>query len=136
MTKSREALLRHLLLAGDRAAWALLGAGIGVRALTAHRQPATMANSAIRADVHQPFDVHRDFGAERAFDLVITLDHLTQLVHVGVGEIANAQRRVDARLAQDIDRVAATDAIDVRQTVFYFFCRLNFFFFFFFYVQP
>src|SRR5437868_7290065 len=37
-------LLRYLLLAGDRAAWALLGTGVGVRALTANWQPTAMTN--------------------------------------------------------------------------------------------
>src|SRR4030095_255684 len=55
-------LLGHLLLAGDRAAWALLGAGVRVRALTANRQTAAMADSPIGTDIHQAFDVHGDFG--------------------------------------------------------------------------
>src|SRR6476659_6979094 len=58
-------LLGHLLLAGNRAAWALLGAGIRVRALTTNRQTATVADSAIGSDVHQALDVHGDFSPER-----------------------------------------------------------------------
>src|SRR5918994_3694899 len=45
------------LLAGDRLGRSLAGAGIGVRALTAHRQTTAMTQSAIAAKVHQPLDV-------------------------------------------------------------------------------
>src|SRR3954469_4179163 len=38
-------LLRHLLLAGDRAAGALLGAGVGVRALPTDRQATAMTDA-------------------------------------------------------------------------------------------
>src|SRR6267378_2639027 len=67
-----------LFLARDRAPGTLLGARIGVRALAAHRQILAMTGAAIRPDVHQAFDVHRDLGTQRAFDLVVALDHLPQ----------------------------------------------------------
>src|SRR5256885_2195070 len=93
----------------------ILGSGFGVRALPPHGQATAMANAAIRANVHQSLDVHGDFGAQRAFDFVVALDHLTQLVDVGVGEIANPKRCVDSRLAEDVDGVAPADAINVRK---------------------
>src|SRR3712207_7571679 len=40
-------LLRHLLLAGDRAAWPLLRARVGVRALAADGQPAAVPDPEI-----------------------------------------------------------------------------------------
>src|SRR4051812_19136414 len=88
---SAVALLGNLLLAGDRATRALLRSGVRMRPLTAHREAATMADSAIRADVHQSFDVHRHLGAKRALDLEIAVDHLTKPGHIGIGEVANAQ---------------------------------------------
>src|SRR5262245_49849432 len=75
-----------------------------------------MANAAIRADVHQAFDVHRDFGAERTFDLVIALDHAADLVDIRIGEIANAQRRIDASLLKNLGGRVTADAVDVRQS--------------------
>ncbi len=84
---------RHLLLAGDRAARALLRAGVRVRALTAHREAPAMTDAAITADVHQPLDVHRDFGAERALGLDRALDHLAEATDVGIGQVANAACR-------------------------------------------
>ena len=44
--------LEHFLLAGDRAAWPLLGSRIGVRALASNRESTAMASTAITADVH------------------------------------------------------------------------------------
>src|SRR6185503_12143968 len=65
----RHTLFGYLLLARDRAARPLLGARIGVGALTPHRQAAAVPDAAIRSDVHQSLDVHRHFGAQRALDL-------------------------------------------------------------------
>src|SRR5699024_7454789 len=83
-------LLGCLLLARDCAARPLLGARVRVRPLAANRQAPAVTNPAIGADVHQPLDVHRDLGPERAFDAVLLLDRLTQLVDVGIGQVANA----------------------------------------------
>ena len=63
-------LLRHLLLAGDRPRRTLAGAGVGVGALAAHRQPPAVAQATVAAEVHQPLDVHRDFAPQIALDLV------------------------------------------------------------------
>src|SRR3989337_1967540 len=96
VTSLPEPLLRYLLLAGDSAAWTLLGAGVGVRALTADGEAAAMTNAAVAADVHEALDVHRDFGAQRALDAKILLDRLTQAVDIVVGQVAPARVAVDA----------------------------------------
>src|SRR5215468_11036408 len=57
-----------LLLAGDRLGRSLAGAGIGVCALAAHREAATVAQPAIAAEIHQPLDVHRDIAPQVALD--------------------------------------------------------------------
>jgi hypothetical protein len=49
----KPALTQLLLLAGNRLCRTLAGAGIGVGALTAHRQATTMAQAAIAAQIHQ-----------------------------------------------------------------------------------
>ena len=41
--------------------------------------------------------------------------NLTQTVDVGIGELANAKRRIDVRLLDNVARVAASDTVDVRQ---------------------
>src|SRR5688572_18747612 len=97
-------LLRHFLLAGDRAARTLLRACVGVRALAANRQAAAMANAAIRANVHQALDVHRDFGAQRTFDAIVFFDRLAQTVHVRIREITHAKRGAHSSLLEDFAR--------------------------------
>src|SRR3712207_8538018 len=58
-------LLRHLLLAGDRAARPLLRAGVRVRALAAHRHAPAVADPAVRPDIHLPLDVHCHLRTQR-----------------------------------------------------------------------
>src|SRR5258708_1059302 len=84
-------LLGYLLLAGNRAAWPLLRARIGMRPLATHRQTAAMTRATIRPDVHQSLDVHRDLRPQRTLHAIILLDRLTQMVHVGVRQVAHAQ---------------------------------------------
>jgi hypothetical protein len=106
-------LLRNLLLAGDRAARSLLGAGVGVRTLPTHRETAAMTRAAIRSDVHEPLDVHRDFGPKSALDLVVALDGLTKLVRVGIAQIAYALSSTHSSLLEDRLSGLATDAEDL-----------------------
>src|SRR5476649_2747455 len=75
-----------------------------------------MTRAPIRADVHQSLDVHRDLRAQCAFDAILLLDDLTELVHVGVGEIADAKRRVDSRLFHYLQGGRSSDAEDVGQS--------------------
>src|SRR5262245_55747853 len=109
-------LLGDLLLAGDRAAWALLRTGVRVRALTANRQTAAMADSSIGTDIHQTLDVHGDFGAQRTLDAVVALDRLSQPIHVGIVEIPNAEVSTHTSRLQNLPRGGAADAEDVRET--------------------
>src|SRR6266550_805894 len=108
-------LLRYLLLAGDSAAWALLGTGVGVRTLTTNRQPTAVTNPAVAANVHETLDVHRDLGAQRALDAKILLDRLAQPIHIVVVQVANSLLGVDARRLQNLARSRAADTEDVRQ---------------------
>src|SRR5689334_5798879 len=100
-------LLGHLLLAGDRATRALLGAGVGVRALTPDRQPATVADAPVRADVHEALDVHRDLGPQRALDLVVALDLRTETGDVRIGQVLDPQRAADPGRLEDGERRGA-----------------------------
>jgi len=95
-----------------------------VRALVCVRWPRTgrfLRWRPPRYDVHQPLDVHRDFRAERAFHFVVPFDHLAQPGDLGVAQIAHPRVRADARLRENLDRVAGTDAEDVRKCVLDFF---------------
>ena len=48
-----------------------------------------MTQSAVAAEVHQPFNVHGDFAPEITFDHIIAVDHLAQLQHFLVGQLRN-----------------------------------------------
>jgi hypothetical protein len=75
-----------------------------------------MANPSIGSDVHQALDVHGDFSPERALDAIVALDRLSESVHIGVIEIANAEVRAHASRLQNLSRGWATDSEDVRET--------------------
>src|SRR5204863_8688573 len=109
-------LLGDLLLAGNSAAWTLLGAGGGVRALAANGETAAVTNPAVAADVHEPLDVHRDLGAQRAFDAKILFDRLTQPIRIRVVQVANSLLGVNAGGLQNAPSRRAADAEDVGQT--------------------
>src|SRR5713101_810717 len=106
-------LLRHLLLARDGPARSLLGPRIGVRALAAHRQPASMPDSAIAPDIHQALDVHRDLGPERALDLDRPLDHLAETRDFRIRQIANAGVGTHTGLRENPVAGGPADAEDV-----------------------
>src|SRR5436309_817415 len=82
-------LFGYLFLACNGARWALAGACVGMRALTAHRQPTAVPKAAITAEIHQPLDVHRHLAAQIAFHKIIAIDGLADLDHFRLGEIAD-----------------------------------------------
>ena len=86
-----------------------MGPGVRVRALAAHRQSPAMPKPAIAADVHEPLDVHGDLGAERSFDLELSLDLAPKAVHLLVPEILSAQIGRDPRVLEDLLRSGAPD---------------------------
>jgi hypothetical protein len=77
-----------LLLAGDRLCLALAGAGVGMCALSADRQLATMTQAAVAAQIHQTLDVHRGVAAKVAFHHIIAVNRLANLQDFGVGSWA------------------------------------------------
>src|SRR2546423_611937 len=115
VTQIPGTLLGDLLLAGDCAAWALLGTGVGVRALTTNRKSAAVTNASVAPDIHEPLDVHRDFGAQRALDAKILFDRLPKLVGIRIAQIANALLGIDAGRLENASRQGTADSEDVRQ---------------------
>src|SRR5690242_21762904 len=78
-----------LLLAGDRLGRALARARVGVGALAAHRQAATMTQAAIAAEVHQPLDVDTGLATQIALDDVVAVDHFADLQHFRIAQLAD-----------------------------------------------
>src|SRR5213595_3020010 len=50
---------------------------------------------------------------ERAFHLVVPLDHLPQPRHLGIPQITHARVGADSRLREDLPRVVGADTVDV-----------------------
>src|SRR5690606_7372488 len=77
---------------------ALAGAGVGVRALAANGEALAVAKAAVAGEVHQPLDVHRGVAPQVALDLVVGIDGLADLQHLGVAKVLHAAALVDSEL--------------------------------------
>src|SRR5579862_4685960 len=101
----------RIALHADCLARTFARAGVGLRALTAHRQAAHVANAAIALDALQPLEIHADFAAQIAFnDIFAILNRMDDLRELRFAEILRADARVDLGLRQDLDRVGRADA--------------------------
>jgi hypothetical protein len=91
---------------------ALARARIGVRALSVHRQIATVTNSAVALNFNQPPDVHLNFLAEIAFDAAFRFDGLTDLVNLFFGQILDLFGVVNIGFRAELARANAADTVD------------------------
>src|SRR6266699_1073757 len=82
-----------LLRACDRLLRALAGACVGVRALSADRESAAVADPLIAVDLDLALDVLRHLAAKITFDLVLRIDEVAKAHDFVVGEVANAGLR-------------------------------------------
>src|SRR5215472_8762654 len=87
---SSEKFARLLFLSGNGLRRSLARARIGVGALAAHRQAATMTQAAIAAQIHQPLDVDAGFATQIALDDVVAIDHFADLQDFLVAQLADA----------------------------------------------
>ncbi|VTZ59726.1 conserved hypothetical protein [Sinorhizobium medicae] len=104
-----------LLLAGDRLCRTLAGAGIGVRALTAHRQAATMAKTAIAAKIHQTLDVHRGLATQVALNLIVAVDRFTDLKDFSIRQLMHTTFGRNTNLFDDFLCEFRADPVNIRQ---------------------
>src|SRR5690606_8408373 len=101
-------------LLADRLARTLAGTGVGLGALTANREAATVAQATVATQVHQTLDLHVDFAAQ------VTLggelgDFATQQFDLLVAEIFDFRCRIDTGSCTDVLRSSATDTVDIGQ---------------------
>ena len=61
-----------------------------MRALSANRQTATMTQSAVATDVHQPLDVHLDALAQVAFNFSLRFENRTDPAQLVLAQILDA----------------------------------------------
>src|SRR5580658_7105863 len=106
-------LLGDRFLAGDRPRRTLARAGIGMSALSPHRQPLAMAQAPIAAEIHQPLDVHGHLAAQIAFDRVVVVDDLADAQHLVVGQLMHPPLRRDGELLTDLLGGGPADAVDI-----------------------
>src|SRR5690606_39025827 len=109
----RPDYLAGLLLAGHRALGALAGTGVGLRALTADRQPTAVAQALVGPDLDLAADVGLDRAAQASLDLEVALDVVTQGDEVAVRHVLDAQVRAHARGLERLLGAGAPDAVDV-----------------------
>src|SRR5829696_6867045 len=102
-----------LALTGDaHPARALAATRVGLRTLAADRQAAAVAQTAVGADLHQPFQVLRALATQIALHLA-PLDCLAQAHGLVLGQVLDAGVGVDLALGEDFARGRATDPEDV-----------------------
>src|SRR5690606_26813266 len=75
-----------LLLSSNGFRRALTGAGVGVGALAANRQTATVAQTTVAAEIHQALDIHRGLAAQIALDQMIGINRLADFHDFGVAQ--------------------------------------------------
>src|SRR5579884_2004330 len=90
-------------------------AGVGVRALSALREVAAMAISAIGADFDEPLDVHRNILAQIAFDVALRLNHLADAIDLVFVEVLNLLVGIDLRGSENAGRPRIADAVDISE---------------------
>src|SRR5438067_13144978 len=89
----------------------LARAGVGARALAAHRQSLAMARAAVRVEIDQPLDRHLHLAAQVTFDGELG-DVLADLLELAVVQILDLARALHAGGSENRLRARAADAID------------------------
>mmetsp|Transcript_908 Transcript_908/g.1726 ORF Transcript_908/g.1726 Transcript_908/m.1726 type:complete len:327 (+) Transcript_908:1106-2086(+) len=103
------------LLAGNGLCRAFARASVGVGALTANGQVATVTQATVGTEVHQTFDVHLGLTTQVTFDGVVGVDVLTDGENLGVGQLVDATCGVDADCFADRGSRGVANSGDIGQ---------------------
>src|SRR5690606_2006811 len=76
---------------------------------------ATVTETAVTPEVHQPLDLGLNFATQVALDLAIRLDDATNGRQLLFVEIIGADRLADSGLVEDRSRRRVADPVDVGQ---------------------
>src|SRR5438045_5999895 len=85
----RGSLLADLLLAGHGPLLALAAAGVGLRALAMHREPATVPDALVGANLDLAADVGLHLTAQVALDPVAGVDPVTEADELVVAQLVH-----------------------------------------------
>jgi hypothetical protein len=108
------------LFSGGRGALsAFTGAGIIFGILPPHGQSSPMSNSAITADVHQPFDIHLDFRPQGSFHFEVGSDDSADFVGFIIGEVKGAFIGIDPGFSADFVGAGGSNPEDIGQCYHY-----------------
>src|SRR6516164_4381853 len=105
-----------LFLAGNRLGRTLAGAGVGMGALAADRQPAAVTQPTIAAEIHQPLDVHGDLTPEVAFHHIVMIDDFANLQHLLIGQLGHAPGIGNSDFPHDFTGLFRPNAVDILQS--------------------
>ena len=107
----------RVALHADGLARTFARAGVGLGALTAHGQPAQVADAAVALDTLKALQVHTDFAAQIAFDHVFAfLNGMNDLRKLLLVQGFRPQARIDAGAVQDDLRIDRADAVNVTES--------------------
>src|ERR1700730_18009173 len=113
----RHVLFRRFLLTGNGSlAGAFAGASVGVGALSANRERATVAEATVGLDLDKALDIERDVLAEIAFDLALSFNDLTDAVQRVLVERAELREGIDIRLRENLGGARVADPEDVGES--------------------
>src|SRR5664280_3539926 len=103
-------LLGSPLLAGDGALGALAGACVGLGALTANWQTATVTDALVAADLNLAADVGGHLTTEVTLDLEVACQVVAELDQILVTKVLDSSVGADTRLGQRLLSAGATHA--------------------------
>lgn len=111
-TSSRILAGSFLLLDND-AARTFASTGVSFGSLAANREAASVAETAIGAEVHEAFDVHAHDAAQVAFDLVLGVDNLADAAGFNFGEVVGTDVTFNIRFLEDFKRAGSSNTVNI-----------------------
>jgi len=85
--------------------------------LTANRQTSAVTKTTVVTHIHQTLDVLGDFTAQITFNLMLSINCLTNLQHFLIGQVVNTAVTFNADFLTDFGGLRRTDAISTRLLV-------------------
>ena len=108
-----------LFLIRNSALGSLLGAGVGLGALTAAGKSFAVTHASVASDFLEALDVHGDFSAEITFHHIVLADDLADAPDFFICEVAYARVGVDFCSLKDLVRAGPSDTENIGKAYLY-----------------